>query len=440
MIFVSHANPEDNRFALWLATKLAAEGYPVWCDLINLIGGETFWDDIDDAIRNHAEKVIVVLSASSGKDGVKDEIHAAVQRERREKLKDFVIPCRIDNVAFDSNIQIARKNIIDCHGLGWAETLRRVLAKLEKDGASKDPKVNSALINSAWNTLFPPATGVVDSPEPYDTNRLPVESMPTTLWANDAEAPGGEDFYPVTATIFEGRRISFQPRSPRATLFGRDPEFMSPISTHLSDFLKDGWDELGIEPTRARHIVIELLSKSWSRFLRARKLEPYDLSGFRRSIFFFHKDNLPGGEITTQLPGRAARPRNVWGEHTVLRRDVRESRFYHLAWEGRIDDENGWHLMLLPHIVWTSDALRNTVGKDEQHRLRRRQCRSWWNDRWRGFLYATITWAADGKDHIEVPVGGRQAMVVSRTPSRLISPVTHTRVLEASEDGEGTDE
>lgn len=440
MIFISHANPEDNRFALWLAAKLAAEGYPIWCDLINLIGGETFWEDIDDAIKNHAEKVIVLLSASSGKPGIKDEIHCAVQRERRENLRDFVIPCRVDDVAFDSNIQIARKNIIDCHSLGWAEALRRVLAKLKKDGVEKDANVNPSLINSAWNALFPPASGVTDDPEPYDTNRLPVKSLPETVWANDAGVLGDEDFFPVTATIFEGRRLSFHPRNPRATLFGRDPEFMQPMSLGLNEFLERGWDELGIDPRRARNVVVELLSKSWSRFLRTRNLEPYDLSGFR-PVFYFHKENLPGGEVTTQLPGRPARPRNVWGEHTVLRRDIRESRFYHLAWEGRIEDDNGWHLMLLPHIVWTSDALRDTYDKDEQHRLRRRQCKSWWNDRWRGFLYATVTWAADGKEVIEIPVGGRQTMTIEKVPSRLVSPVTHTRVQGSpEEDGEDSDE
>ncbi|MFN3730266.1 MAG: toll/interleukin-1 receptor domain-containing protein [Fimbriimonadaceae bacterium] len=440
MIFVSHANPEDNRIALWLATKLAAEGFPVWCDLIDLIGGETFWGDIEDAIKNHAEKVIVLLSTSSGKPGVKDEINCAIQRERRENLKDFVIPCRVDDVAFDSNIQIARKNIIDCHGLGWAETLRRVLAKLEKDGVAKDPKVNPSLINSAWSALFPAGSGVTDDPELYDTNRIAIKTLPKTLWANDAGAPGADDFFPVTASVFEGRRLSFQARNPRASLFGRDPEFMQPMNIELDDFIQGGWDELGVDSRRARHVVVELLSKSWSRYLRGRNLEPYDLSGFR-SIFYFHKENLPAGEVITQLPERPARPRSLWGEHTVPRSARRESRFYHLAWEGRVDDDNGWHLMLLPHIVWTSDALRATYEKDEQHRLRRRQCKGWWNDRWRGFLYATLTWAAEGKETIEIPVGDRQTMTLANAPSRLLSPVTHARVQGVLEDdGENADE
>jgi hypothetical protein len=35
-IFVSHANPEDNTFALWLALRLEELGFKVWCELTNL--------------------------------------------------------------------------------------------------------------------------------------------------------------------------------------------------------------------------------------------------------------------------------------------------------------------------------------------------------------------------------------------------------------------
>lgn len=38
-VFISHAYPEDNQFTLWLALRLAREGYPVWCDLTKLLGG-----------------------------------------------------------------------------------------------------------------------------------------------------------------------------------------------------------------------------------------------------------------------------------------------------------------------------------------------------------------------------------------------------------------
>jgi hypothetical protein len=38
-LFISHANPEDNTFTLWLGAKLAALGYEVWADVMKISGG-----------------------------------------------------------------------------------------------------------------------------------------------------------------------------------------------------------------------------------------------------------------------------------------------------------------------------------------------------------------------------------------------------------------
>ena len=58
MLFLSHATPEDNAFARWLALQLANEGYPVWCDLTKLLGGEDFWKDIQEAIRKRSSRFL----------------------------------------------------------------------------------------------------------------------------------------------------------------------------------------------------------------------------------------------------------------------------------------------------------------------------------------------------------------------------------------------
>src|SRR5947209_15142274 len=110
MVFVSHANPEDNEFALWIALQLAKEGYPVWCDLTKLLGGEVFWEDIEDAIRNRTAKFLYVLSTTSNeKPGPRNEQALALGVKRREKLSDFVIPLLIDSLPpADFNVEIAR--------------------------------------------------------------------------------------------------------------------------------------------------------------------------------------------------------------------------------------------------------------------------------------------------------------------------------------------
>ena len=90
LIFISHANPEDNEFASWLGTRLTAAGYEVWADVLTLLGGETFWRDIGNTIKKEAAVVIVALShASYQKDGVLDEIALAVNTGRQLNKQQF---------------------------------------------------------------------------------------------------------------------------------------------------------------------------------------------------------------------------------------------------------------------------------------------------------------------------------------------------------------
>jgi len=39
-LFISHANPEDNEFTIWLGSHLSGAGYEVWADVLKIRGGE----------------------------------------------------------------------------------------------------------------------------------------------------------------------------------------------------------------------------------------------------------------------------------------------------------------------------------------------------------------------------------------------------------------
>lgn len=64
-IFISHATPKDNDFVRWLGARLTGHGYKVWADLFGLKGGTPFWNTIEDALREHACKMILVVSKTS---------------------------------------------------------------------------------------------------------------------------------------------------------------------------------------------------------------------------------------------------------------------------------------------------------------------------------------------------------------------------------------
>ncbi len=94
-IFICHATPDDNDFVRWLGARLTGHGYKVWADMFGLKGGTPFWNTIEDALREHACKVIFVASKASvdpKRQGVRNEL--SVADAVRKALGDpaFIIP------------------------------------------------------------------------------------------------------------------------------------------------------------------------------------------------------------------------------------------------------------------------------------------------------------------------------------------------------------
>lgn len=134
MLFVSHANPEDNEFALWLTRRLSADGYSVWCDNTRLLGGEDFWRVAETAIRTRTYKFLYVLSKTSNvKDGPRNELQIAVNVAKTHKLHDFIIPLRVDDLPYtEMNILLTRLIAIPFE-IGWASGYQQLLTKLASE-------------------------------------------------------------------------------------------------------------------------------------------------------------------------------------------------------------------------------------------------------------------------------------------------------------------
>ena len=95
VVFISHATPNDNLFATWLATKLELCGYKVWVDVNNLSPSVDFWNTIDNLIRNEAVKFVFVASKTSvdnSRDGVQKEL--AIADKIRRSTPQFIVSIR----------------------------------------------------------------------------------------------------------------------------------------------------------------------------------------------------------------------------------------------------------------------------------------------------------------------------------------------------------
>jgi TIR domain len=104
VVFISHANPQNNAEAAWYGARLSVAGYQVWIDLTRLLGGEEMWRDIDDALRHNVRKFVVLLSRGVTvelKEGVRAEIDRAQAIRKHLGDRRFIIPVRIDDVPYD---------------------------------------------------------------------------------------------------------------------------------------------------------------------------------------------------------------------------------------------------------------------------------------------------------------------------------------------------
>ena len=97
-VFISHASKDDG-FVKDLRLALEGQDIPVWADSRNLRGGDKLKPEIDQAIEQ-ARQVLVVLSPNTiNSPWVRTEIHKALEVERQQKNDGYrVIPLLLPGV------------------------------------------------------------------------------------------------------------------------------------------------------------------------------------------------------------------------------------------------------------------------------------------------------------------------------------------------------
>lgn len=175
LIFISYGY-EDEVFARWLARKLAFYGYGVWIDQLEILGGESWVDEVDEALKERSFRVLAVLSKDSlKKPNPKKERTLALQLEKRWGMKDFLITLNLDGT--DADWTLSDISWIPFYE-GWNHGLRRVLKKLEALNAPKIHEGNPAI---AGLSLDKNEALVGSEPETIYSNWLTFSNLPETL-------------------------------------------------------------------------------------------------------------------------------------------------------------------------------------------------------------------------------------------------------------------
>ncbi len=441
-LLLSHANPEDNEFTLWLALQLANEGYRVWCDLTKLLGGEIFWDNIEEVIKTRAAKVLYVLSrTSNAKDGPLKELHFAQRVAKKEKLKDFVIPLHIDDLPHgDITIEITRVNTVPC-AKSWAAGLAKLLEKLEEDKVPKDAKFNRTAVNDWWRTQFSAEQGLRKEPEEYFSNWFPI-TLPKHIYFHSLsrktigklEVPETLPYPAVHDGMF---LITFAEAADFEGKLGPEMYIAKPGEPLVvADLLAEPKSTFG------KHLF-QLLRVAWERMLEERKLPVYELAN-KAKCFYFPKNRVPNDKVFfTGVDGeKTYRAMVGFSTRTNPTTGVSVKRFWHYAVQARPLVHPTLAYIFKSHVLFTNNGTTIWESKKRLAAARRNQCRSWWNDEWRDRTLAAATYLCEGTDKITVKLGSTASLTIPPTSLPFCSPVSYTdpQLLRYEEDAETADD
>jgi hypothetical protein len=436
MIFVSHAGPEDNEFTRWLALRLAAEGYPVWCDLTKLLGGEQFWNDIEAAIRTRSVKFLYVLSRTSNvKDGPRKELEVARNVAKTNHLKDFVIPLKVDDLPHSEiNIQLHDLNAIS-FDTSWVDGTTRLVEKLELDGVSKNERFSRTAVGSWWRTNYSANAGIKEQPSMCLSNWLPIRALPQKLFFHEiiAARPSSQDEvpgikYPVarigklSATFAPAKHFTFQ-RSKPFRIF----------KTHellVENLLKGQTDDLLLPKSEIKKILSQLLVDNWNLALSRRGMMAFEMAN-RKMCLAFPNNATPNNRVTfkTAYVNSWRQLVGVKGEDT----DYKTYWHFGVSANAMFYPQNAFAIS--PHVLFSDDGNAVWTSPKRLHRARRSLCKNWWNEEFRDRMLATMFWISEGSGTITIDTGDAPIEVASE-PMAFESPVTYTasESLEVFED------
>lgn len=430
MVFISHANPADNEFSRWLALRLAIAGYPVWCDLTQLLGGEDFWRDAEEAIRERTIKFLYVLSrASNDKEGPRRELFVAATVQKVSHLKDFIIPLRVDDLPFaEMNIELARLNAID-FASQWATGLQQLLEKFDRDRIPVDARFTPNAVAQWWKTNVRADQGLASKPELYVSNLLPSQCEPNHIQIYVLDSPP-RSVRPTPIpdaphpTIISGRSIiTFaQWNEIKDIPFLEEPKMSSTYTVRMADFLAgESAQWLGSGQVR-RNLVFTLLRLAWERFAKYRGLITYEMSNDKRA-FCFSLAGVGLNMIRFRTPLGWEGHRALVGYTTIQRQNIPVKRYWHFGIELRPVLAPRLYFAIKYHLAFSDDGWKLWEDTGRSHRARRRLGRDWWNPEWRDRVLAAVSWLAVGNATIRIPLGKDSAVLVASNPELFRSPV-----------------
>lgn len=413
-IFISHGRPEEDDLTRWLCGRLSARGYRVWADLEQLLGGDPFWTDIQEAIRTQAARFLILVSRTSvTRTGVLNELAEATDVSRLINDERFIIPIKADDLPWSEYpIQLKRLNGLDFSS-DWTRDFGTLLKTLEKANVPRD--AGDAEVARTAEMLVQARQTIRCTPDVAILNRVNITDLPEQIHylhtsLSSANAAQLATRITVPNAAHDRLLITF---ADIDTVRAAVPSevFVEERHTLTLNEFTSGEPKRGpvVSRQQAHNYLAAILRMSIENFLRSAGLVQFD----RR--WFVPRDWRPSNQGHYLREGGKEHFRVLVGKAKELT--------WHFAISFKVFASEPRRIQLVPHVLFSNDGVTPLA---DQKQLRRRHCKLWWNDKWRDLLLAFTSELLGRGETASIALGGSSNMNVVPSLMRLTLPVTYS--------------
>ena len=402
-LFISYAG-EDGTLAKWLALRLSAEGYKVWCDQTHLLGGEAYPSDIDHAIKESTFRVLALLShASVNKPNPRKERTLALSIARERNI-DFLIPLNVDGLTPVELDWMTSDLTFIPFQRSWAAGFGQLVKKLKSINAPCSPERGRSNVCD-WMAIG--AQAAVRE-EKLHTNLLPVLEVPTCL--QKYERPRG-----IILPRFAAYWPFYHPyESDFVWAFGPPAESLN-VPVHAVETVS--WqDVIEWDGLKLGDIALAVLRKA----MTVRCVSKGLILNPGSNLPHFPDGLLPENHIrfTNYLGNKTYI--SVVGERTFRSGESRERIKYHLSPSFWVSSGEVGILSarLSTHLHFTRPS-GLPLDPAKVISRRKRICKTWWNHQWLSRFVAIVEWLSEGQAEWEILNSEHGAFRISCMPIML---------------------
>lgn len=412
-IFISHANPENNYFAAWLASKLRLLGYKVWVDVEDIKPGQYFNRDFEKVIKEDAIRFLSVVSNDYIIKSKRDDTGVMNEILRARTIKDiegFIIPLHYDNSDFGEFTVGLLGRLAVPFNENWAEGLHELIKHFEEINIPKTESQNNAI--QFWHEVQKIKSEPIQKEEKYLTNWFPA-NLPEYIYIHQPDAFVERDFVlmPFTYIREADRLITFVGKE---TIQGYTSLFSS-YRMPVTDLFNNETIEIDekfklIEPNKK---LVKLMNKIFRSYLIKKQMRIYEQAN-KREIFHFPYSPENKKMVNLKQIGKTRR--------TIIGVASEFTWYFAISHAASIFPYPNFKIFY--HLVFTDNNGKH-LSSDDQRELRRSLPSDWFNRKWLETLLAMMLKVSnfDYDNLIKIQVDNNNFLTVDILPIEIISSI-----------------